>query len=199
MDVNREVGSAVFLANEDKGVKVDLTNPDVTIGVEVRGRSAFVFTDRIPGPGGLPYGSGGRLLCYLGSGRDALAAWMLMRRGCRTYLYHDDDALGARCAEALGRYVPGIRSRPLASVAGGGNGGGDEGGESGGGNMPTPDALRMAMDHRRALGFVSGASVEDVEKGDVVVPDGEDVLVLYPLVGMGEGEVGEWMERTELG
>ena len=43
MDVGREAGSAIFIANEDKGVRVDLTDPDVVFYVEVRENRAFVF------------------------------------------------------------------------------------------------------------------------------------------------------------
>lgn len=58
MDVGREVGSAIFLANEEKMVKVDLTRPDVVFFVEVRGKVAYIFSTYIPGPGGLPLYAG---------------------------------------------------------------------------------------------------------------------------------------------
>ena len=43
LDMGREIGSAIFLANEDKGVKVDLTDPDVVFFVEARDNRAFIF------------------------------------------------------------------------------------------------------------------------------------------------------------
>lgn len=92
MDVGREVGSAIFLANEDRGAKVDLTCPDVTIYVEVRGRRAFIFDRYIPGPGGLPLGSQGKVVASVHSERDALAAWMLMKRGCKVLVWGDQHA-----------------------------------------------------------------------------------------------------------
>ena len=92
MDVGREVGSAIFLANEDRGARVDLTHPDVTIFVEVRGRRAFIFDRYVPGPGGLPLGSQGKVVASVHSELDALAAWMLMKRGCKVLVWGDDHA-----------------------------------------------------------------------------------------------------------
>lgn len=83
MDVGREVGSAIFLANEKKGIRVDLTRPDVTFFVEVREKKAYLFSEYFPGPGGLPMGSQGKVLAMVENERDALAAWMLMKRGCQ--------------------------------------------------------------------------------------------------------------------
>jgi thiamine biosynthesis protein ThiI len=86
MDVGREVGSAIFLANEDRGVRVDLTHPDVTFYVEVRERKAYIFTEYLSGPAGLPMGSQGKVVALVETDRDALAAWMLMKRGCRVFV-----------------------------------------------------------------------------------------------------------------
>jgi thiamine biosynthesis protein ThiI len=86
MDVGREVGSAIFLANEDRGVRVDLTHPDVTFYVEVRERMAYIFSEYLSGPGGLPMGSQGKVVASVETERDALAAWMLMKRGCRVFI-----------------------------------------------------------------------------------------------------------------
>jgi thiamine biosynthesis protein ThiI len=86
MDVGREVGSAIFLANEPRGVRVDLTNPDVTFYVEVRDRRAYLFSEYLSGPGGLPMGSQGKVVAVVNEDRDALAAWMMMKRGCRVFV-----------------------------------------------------------------------------------------------------------------
>ncbi|NLI74165.1 MAG: hypothetical protein GX369_05275 [Euryarchaeota archaeon] len=83
MDIGREVGSAVFLANEDQEIRVDLTNPDFIIYVEVRGKKAFIFSHYVSGPGGLPLGSQGKVVASINKERDSLAAWMMMKRGCR--------------------------------------------------------------------------------------------------------------------
>ncbi len=86
LDMGREIGSAIFLANEDKGVKVDLTNPDVTFFVEARDNRAFVFQDYIRCHAGLPVGTQGKVVAELdGSDRALVSAWLMMKRGCRVY------------------------------------------------------------------------------------------------------------------
>jgi thiamine biosynthesis protein ThiI len=95
MDLNREVGSAVWVANEDKNISVDLQDPDVEIFVEVRNTRAYVFHQIVPGPGGLPMGSQGKVLAFLSSERDALAAWMMMKRGCRVAIVTDEASLAS--------------------------------------------------------------------------------------------------------
>ena len=65
-------------------VKVDLKHPELVLGIEVRTERAYVFVKRLPGPGGLPGGTLGRVLCLLSGGIDSpVAAWLAMKRGCQ--------------------------------------------------------------------------------------------------------------------
>jgi len=74
-----------------KGVKVNLDNPDKTIYVEVRGESAYIFYEVVPGPGGLPYGVEGKVVALISGGVDStVAAWMVMKRGCSLVPVHFD-------------------------------------------------------------------------------------------------------------
>ena len=62
---------------------VDLTNPDLTIFVEVREDDTFIFHEKIKGPGGLPLGTQGKVVVLLSSGIDSpVAAYLMMKRGC---------------------------------------------------------------------------------------------------------------------
>ena len=62
---------------------VDLTNPDLTIFVEIREDDAYIYHEKIKGPGGLPLGTQGRVVVLLSSGIDSpVAAYMMMKRGC---------------------------------------------------------------------------------------------------------------------
>ncbi len=92
-DVGREVGSAVYLANQEKGIHVDLTDPEVEIFVEVRRKHAYIFSRYIPGPGGLPMGSQGRAVALVQEERDALAAWLIMKRGCKVIVVSEGSDL----------------------------------------------------------------------------------------------------------
>ncbi|PYQ07326.1 MAG: tRNA 4-thiouridine(8) synthase ThiI [Acidobacteria bacterium] len=84
--IDREIGAAVQAAT---GVRVDLEEPELTLWVEVlRDRILYSF-ERLPGPGGFPVGSSGRVLALLSGGIDSpVAAWRMMKRGCRVVLAH---------------------------------------------------------------------------------------------------------------
>jgi thiamine biosynthesis protein ThiI len=67
---------------EDGSVAVELEAPMLELGIDVRPEHAFVFAERLPGPGGLPVGTLGRTLCLISGGIDSpVAAWMTMKRG----------------------------------------------------------------------------------------------------------------------
>lgn len=83
MDVGREVGSAIFVANEDLGVKVSLSDPDREFFVEVRDDKAYIFSEYIDCHAGLPVGSQGRVVAYVDDDRGMVSAWLMMKRGCR--------------------------------------------------------------------------------------------------------------------
>ncbi len=72
-----EVGAVLGLH-----AKVDLTDPDITVRVEVIGKDAHLYLDRKEGAGGMPAGTQGRAAVLISGGFDsAVAAWQIMRRG----------------------------------------------------------------------------------------------------------------------
>ncbi|MBI3923480.1 MAG: tRNA 4-thiouridine(8) synthase ThiI [Armatimonadetes bacterium] len=86
MEINAAVGSYVL---DRRPARVDLANPDMTCFIELTGKQSFVYTRRHPGPGGLPVGVGGIIVCLLSGGIDSpVAAYKLMRRGCRIVFVH---------------------------------------------------------------------------------------------------------------
>jgi tRNA uracil 4-sulfurtransferase len=78
-DVARNIGSDILNATN---ARVDLNNPDFELFIEIRGKNAFLFTEKIKGVGGLPLGTQGRILILITQPSSLLAAWYLMRRGC---------------------------------------------------------------------------------------------------------------------
>lgn len=83
MELNRRVG-AHLLHTFGQRLAVDVHEPELTVHVEVRERSAFVYDGERPGPGGLPVGVSGRALALVSGGIDSpVAAWMGMKRGLR--------------------------------------------------------------------------------------------------------------------
>jgi tRNA uracil 4-sulfurtransferase len=85
-EIEREVGGRI---KEARGWKVDLGDPALTIHVEALTNDAFYYFGKEPGPGGMPVGVSGKVACLLSGGIDSpVAAWRLMRRGCRALLVH---------------------------------------------------------------------------------------------------------------
>jgi thiamine biosynthesis protein ThiI len=85
-EIERVIGARVQALT---GWRVDLSKPAFIIRVEVLSNDAFFFFDRQPGIGGLPVGTGGRVMTLLSGGIDSpVAAWRLIRRGCRTHFVH---------------------------------------------------------------------------------------------------------------
>ena len=78
---------------EKLGCPVDLTNPELTIYVEIRDDDAFKKKKKIEGPGGLPLGTQGKVISLLSSGIDSpVATYLMMKRGCEVVALHFDGA-----------------------------------------------------------------------------------------------------------
>ncbi|GAB3982634.1 tRNA 4-thiouridine(8) synthase ThiI [Actinoallomurus acanthiterrae] len=85
-DLNALVGAKV---KERYDLPVNLKHPDLAVFIEVDQREVFVFTDGMPGAGGLPVGMSGRALVLMSGGIDSpVAAYRMMRRGLRVDFLH---------------------------------------------------------------------------------------------------------------
>jgi len=98
-DVEKQLGAALF----PLAAGVDLTQPEVTVGIELYEGKAYFFSERVAGQAGLPIGTEGKALCLISGGFDSpVAAWQMLRRGiCLDYLFcnmggsaHQLDVLG---------------------------------------------------------------------------------------------------------
>lgn len=78
-EINKQVGNDVVKALNKK---VNLTKPDIDVGIELIGGSAYIFTETIPGPCGLPVGVSGNVLVFLDSPHASLASILMLKRGC---------------------------------------------------------------------------------------------------------------------
>lgn len=87
MDINRQVGRYVLDNLNDK--KVDLKNPDLACYIEIANNEAMIYLDKIPGLGGLPVGTAGRLVSLISGGFDSpVASFQIMRRGAEVVFVH---------------------------------------------------------------------------------------------------------------
>jgi tRNA uracil 4-sulfurtransferase len=86
VELNRALGAFVL---ERVKTRVSLEHPEVDIAVEVLPDETFVSLDRRPGPGGLPVGASGTVAALISGGIDSpVAAWRMMKRGCRVVFVH---------------------------------------------------------------------------------------------------------------
>ena len=81
MELNRELGGAVLDAYPE--MKVDVHNPDILLTVEIRNR-IYLYSEVIPGPGGMPVGTNGKAMLLLSGGIDSpVAGYMIAKRGVK--------------------------------------------------------------------------------------------------------------------
>jgi thiamine biosynthesis protein ThiI len=91
LEIERDVGSYLLarLGEAGRHARVRLTAPDRLCRVEISPGPALVYARRIPGPGGLPAKTGGKLVCLLSGGFDsAVAAYKMMKRGAHLVFVH---------------------------------------------------------------------------------------------------------------
>lgn len=180
-DVAIQVGSAVYVAAEAAGRKpqVDLTNPELEVHVEVRDDKAWLFVDKLAGAGGLPVGSQGRVVCLLSDTASAVAAWMMLRRGCHVIPIHAGD-MGSAPLEILEPLWDwGMRDNvellPICS-----------------GTVSKSTLLetagRIALE-AKAQALVTG----DLLDSQLLAPEGH--VVLRPVCGLDPEELARWQSR----
>ncbi len=79
MEISRDLGEAVLEAFPD--IRVDVHRPDVTVNIEVRDE-IYVYSQIIPGAGGMPVGTNGKAMLLLSGGIDSpVAGYMVSKRG----------------------------------------------------------------------------------------------------------------------
>lgn len=84
--VNEVLGDAIRTGLDKR---VDLSNPDVTVRVEVLERHAYVSARKYAGPGGLPVGTAGPVVSMVSAGIDSpVATWRVMKRGAEPVIVH---------------------------------------------------------------------------------------------------------------
>ncbi|HTP44868.1 MAG TPA: tRNA uracil 4-sulfurtransferase ThiI [Candidatus Acidoferrum sp.] len=102
VEIDRVVGRYLLEKLRERGreVRVKLTDPELTCYIEITPGPALVYARRIPGTGGLPANTAGRMMCLLSGGYDsAVAAYHMMKRGAHLSFAHFYNA-GARPGES---------------------------------------------------------------------------------------------------
>ena len=97
-DVAIHVGNEIVKTTK---ANVNLTKPDFELFIEIRNENAFLFTEKIYGVGGMPYGTQGNVLAIIDSNESILASWYLMRRGCKVIFLKTKESFEGALASLL--------------------------------------------------------------------------------------------------
>ncbi|MCS7138501.1 MAG: tRNA 4-thiouridine(8) synthase ThiI [Crenarchaeota archaeon] len=110
LELSKIIGNALV---ESLGVEISLKNPSKKVYVEVLKKEAYVFTERIRGPGGLPVGSSGKVISLLSGGIDSpVASYLMMKRGCEVHYLHfhpfydNSEAENSKIMEIVRKLLP---------------------------------------------------------------------------------------------
>ncbi len=102
MEIDRAVGRFLLdkLRAAGRDARVQLKEPDTIVHIEVTPGPLLVYARKIPGIGGLPANTAGRMTCLLSGGYDsAVAAYQMMKRGAHLSFVHFYGT-GARAGES---------------------------------------------------------------------------------------------------
>lgn len=81
MTINMDMGEVILKAYPE--MKVDVHHPDILLNIEVR-EKIYIYSEIIPGPGGMPVGTGGKAMLLLSGGIDSpVAGYMIAKRGVK--------------------------------------------------------------------------------------------------------------------
>lgn len=81
MEINADLGERILAAFSN--MKVDVHKPDVMLDVEIRDQ-IYIYSQIIPGPGGMPVGTNGKAMLLLSGGIDSpVAGYMIAKRGVK--------------------------------------------------------------------------------------------------------------------
>ena len=81
MTINMDLGEAILNAVPE--MHVDVHKPEIMLNVEIR-EKIYIYSETIPGPGGMPVGTGGKAMLLLSGGIDSpVAGYMIAKRGVK--------------------------------------------------------------------------------------------------------------------
>ena len=100
-DIDCQVGEAII---SGLGLRVDVHQPTLRVGIEVGLHDVHVFVEIRPAPGGLPVGVSGRALVLLSGGIDSpVASWLSAKRGLtqEALTFHSPPFTGERAKDKV--------------------------------------------------------------------------------------------------
>ena len=205
------IGSRILEAVGRRAI-VNLSKPDTTVYVEVKEDCTYVYTQRIEGPGGLPYGCQGSVVSlFSGSPNSCVSTWLLMKRGARIIpMYFEEGFNDDTAKDSAIRWLRLIHSTlparkvtlvvvPFKEVLEGIN----RCGQPGLSKVLRQRAMLMAADNvaqeMSALGIVTGDALaghrHDMERL-VLSSLGVSTPIYRPLAGLQKDEILEFGKKS---
>ncbi len=114
-ELERHLGQRI---QQRRGARVELSRPDLWIVLHLLSREALLLHDKIPGPGGMPVGTAGQVLCLISGGIDSpVAAYQLLKRGCTlSYVHFHSQPFTSAASQRKVREVVSILARHQGPV-----------------------------------------------------------------------------------
>lgn len=201
-EVELKGGSEVLLALKGRGVTVDLEAPDVTIHVDLVGEDAYVYGERLQGPGGLPLSSQWRMLAVLDSGPlTLLAAYAMMRRGCLAHLFIPLSTINPAFATEnqldLARSLRRLVTRPNYKAYTFnydeliGSGLNDEPNQSSASKFLVRLAAAKFAEEKRFKGIIFADVAGEIASAETLRQAAPNVVFFAPLIGLEEEDLSE--------
>lgn len=168
IELARDAGAAILDSFPDHQLSVDLDAPDLEIFIDAREKGSYIYSEVEQGPGGLPLGTQGSVLCSVENEREMLSAWMMMRRGCTVIVASEGNSF----TTLLQRWNPRLKLTGTAPIE----------------EIP---ALAKQLGCRGvvyASGYVEIVGNSAPKKG---------LAVFYPLSGLTNGEIGRLIKKLK--
>ena len=81
MEINMDMGAVIL--DKFPQMSVDVHKPEIMLNIEIR-EKIYIYSEIIPGPGGMPVGTGGKAMLLLSGGIDSpVAGYMIAKRGVK--------------------------------------------------------------------------------------------------------------------
>lgn len=167
-DVAIKIGNDIV---KETKAKVNLTNPEHELFIEIRNKDAYFYTEKINCIGGMPLNTQGKVISYIDSVYSILASWYIMRRGCSVIFLYSDDSFKKEINKFLNYWI--IKNKKMIFTEKGKN---------------LADILNKTCEQKNCEAIVTGYSIEDISiikklKKQCNYP------ILHPLIAMEKKEI----------
>ena len=164
--INKELGALIV---KELGNKVKLSSPDKTIYIDIRDKSAYMHTNIIKGPGGLPVGVAGKAAVLMENKNSLAAAWLAMKRGCEIVPIFIGKT-NTSWLNTLKRWSCGSDIKPHTT------------------KTKDPEAINKIISETSSLGLVTSETLKDSNKYRKTKSE-HSVPVYWPLIGFSGAEM----------